>query len=148
MAAVEVIADKVLPAVIAATGAQNVEQAIDKVRADPVAAQAAQGAVEGVYYSLVEVGGGIKAAREHTEAMTGTGPLWRQIGYSVMLAALAIGVVIGGGAVMGVLLFDKLDTTLAAQVLDYYKAAGFIVLGYVFGSSADSRRKTDLLADK
>jgi hypothetical protein len=37
---------------------------------------------------------------------------------------------------------------LAAQILDYFKAAGFIVLGYVFGSSADSRRKTDMLADK
>ena len=139
------LAQRVAEIVVQATQAPNLQGAIESMQSSPKQLAAAQAAVQSVWYELVEVGGGIPAAREHTARMLDGGG-WRAVAYGTVLVVLSLGVVIGGGAIMGVLLFDKLESNLAAQILDYFKAAGFIVLGYVFGSSADSRRKTDMLA--
>jgi hypothetical protein len=94
---------------------------------------------------LIEIaeagGGGIKGAREFTQEMM-TGPTWQAVGYGVMLGAIAISVVVGGGAIMALVLMSAdVKPEVTAQILDYYKAAGFIVLGYMFGSSGSSQKK-------
>jgi muramidase (phage lysozyme) len=140
------IAEKVMEVVLPAVGATNAQEAVEKIMKDPAALQAADQAVQANYFMLEEAGGGgIKGARDFAVEMTSSGPPWRQIAFSAMLGLLAVGVVIGGGAVMAYFLVQSdMDKQMQAQILDYYKAAGFIVLGYVFGSSAGSRRKDEL----
>jgi lysozyme len=141
-------AGKVAEVVIAATQAPNLQGAIETMERDPDARNAARIAVQTVWYELSEAGGGgIEGARRFNVAMT-DGNSWRAIGWGATLAVLAIGVVLGGGAVMSRLLFSDLDESLTAQILDYFKAAGFIVLGYAFGSSVSSRAKDTALVDQ
>lgn len=132
---------RVLEAVQAATGAPGPASAVERVAVDSEARIAARQAV----IPLIEIaevgGGGIDGARKHAAAMM-AGPVWQAIGYGMMLGGLALGVVLGGGAVMGMLLFgESPKPEVTAQILDYFKAAGFIVLGYVFGSSRSSQVK-------
>jgi hypothetical protein len=96
---------------------------------------------EGWFLITEAGGGGIAGARKFNLEATQKRD-WRGVGWAIVLAVLAVGVVIGGGAVMAYLLLNsEIDAAVAAQILDYYKAAGFIVLGYAFGSSVSSRSK-------
>jgi lysozyme len=141
-------AEKVAEVVVAATQSANLQAAVETMQSDPKARADAQAAVQGAWYELVESGGGgIDGARRANLDMT-SGDSWRSVWWAAVLALLAVGVVIGGGAVMSALMFSELDESLIAQVLDYFKAAGFIVLGYAFGSSASSRAKDDVLAER
>jgi ABC-type sugar transport system permease subunit len=141
-------AEKVAEVVVAATQSANLQAAVETMQANPQARADAQAAVQGAWYELVESGGGgIDGARRANLDMT-SGDSWRSVWWAAVLALLAVGVVIGGGAVMSALMFSELDESLIAQVLDYFKAAGFIVLGYAFGSSASSRAKDDVLAER
>ena len=74
------------------------------------------------------------------DKMTREGPAWRGIGFGLVMGILALTVVIGGGLVMReVSMMEGADKAMVAQVLDYFKAAGFIVLGYVFGASVKQK---------
>ena len=92
------IAEKVVPLIQEAVGATNAQEAVERVANDPEALKKAEKAVRENWLEIEEVGGGIKDAREFALDMTSSGPPWRQIGFGLMLALLAIGVVIGGGA--------------------------------------------------
>lgn len=141
-------AEKVAEVVIAATQAPNLQGAVESMQTDPAARQAASAAVQAAWYELAEAGGGgIDGARKFNLAMT-EGNSWRSAWWGAVLSLLALGVVLGGGAVMARLLVSGIDESLAAQILDYFKAAGFIVLGYAFGSSASSRSKDETIAQR
>ena len=58
------IAQKVAETVIAATGATNLQAAVETVQADPQMRKQATEAVQAIWYELQEIGGGIGAARE------------------------------------------------------------------------------------
>lgn len=58
------IAQKVAETVIAATGASNLQAAVETVQADPQMRKQATEAVQAIWYELQEIGGGIGAARE------------------------------------------------------------------------------------
>ena len=140
-------AEAVLQVVQTATGTTNAQAAVEAVKADPAARMAATEALEreSWFETTESGGGGIEGARKHNLEATQRKD-WSGIGWAIVLAVLAIGVVIGGGTVMAFLLFTAdIDATMVAQILDYYKAAAFIVLGYAFGSSVSSRRKDDAL---
>lgn len=83
-------------------------------------------------------------ARTFADAMTGSGPFWRQLGYASMMATLALAIVVGGGYVMReVLISDASWATseIKVQIVNYYQNIGLIVVGFVFGSSWSSRGK-------
>lgn len=74
VAAAEVVAETV----IAATGARNIQEAVEAVRADPALRQAAEQAIDARWYELTEAGGGgIDGARKADQAaMAAGGPWW------------------------------------------------------------------------
>jgi hypothetical protein len=141
------LAEIVVPLAKDAIGAVNEQEVIEKIKTDPSAVAVIDKAMKDNWLEITEVGGGIKEARAFAVEMTGTGPLWRQIGFGFMVAILAFAIVIGGGAVMAYLLLKTgTDETIVSTILDYYKAVGYIVVGYVFGSSASNRKKDDTIA--
>lgn len=69
----------VVDAVTAAVGAANAQEAVEKIAADPAAREAANKAVEGVWYQITEAGGGgIDGARKaaHEYAMPDGPRFW------------------------------------------------------------------------
>src|SRR5690606_12312564 len=62
------IAAKAFEVATAALGAVNAQEVAERVQSDPQAAQAVRQAVQARWYELVEVGGGIAAARESDTA--------------------------------------------------------------------------------
>jgi muramidase (phage lysozyme) len=141
------IAEKVLPVIQAAVGATNAQDAVEKIQNDPNAAQTADRAVQAEYYNLVEIGGGVEASRKFWLEATTEGPIWRQIGFGFLLATLALSIILGGGLVMGyVLLKTGTSEATASTILDYYKAIGYIVVGWAFGSSRQSNQKDETIA--
>lgn len=138
---------KVLEAAQRATGTTSPAQAVEQIVTDVTKVEPFRKEVAPLI-ELIEVGGGIPAAREATRVILGMGG-WQAIGYGALVAIIAVGVVIGGGAFMGwVLMKTDVKPEVVAQVLDYFKAAGFIVLGYLFGTSRSSQRKDDVILGK
>jgi hypothetical protein len=132
-----------------ATGATNEQAAAEVISRDPKAAEAFQTAVQERWFELTEVGGGIPEARKFMDKMTGEGPQWRQIGYSVMVAVLAFLIVGGGGYVLASIALDSgEDPQLRAGIVEYAKNIGLIVAGFVFGSSVTSRQKDQALLER
>jgi lysozyme len=132
-----------------ATGATNEQAAAEIIAKDPKAAETFQTAVQAKWFELQEVGGGIPAARQFFDKITGDGPAWRQIGYSIMVAVLAFLIVGGGGYVLASIALDPgEDPQLRAGIVEYAKNIGLIVAGFVFGSSVTSRQKDQALLER
>lgn len=69
-------AELAVDAVIKATGAVNAQDAAEKVKADPAAAQAASKAIDAIWYDLSEAGGGgIEGARSADAEIRKSGDL-------------------------------------------------------------------------
>jgi lysozyme len=132
-----------------ATGERNEQAAAEAIASEPKAAQAFQAAVHERWFELTEVGGGIPEARKFMDKMTGEGPMWRQLGYGIMVAVLALLIVGGGGYVLAAIaLTPTEDPQLRAGIVEYAKNIGLIVAGFVFGSSVTSRQKDQALIDR
>jgi putative chitinase len=72
--AVQLVADTV----VQATGSRNLQEAVETMQASPAAVAAAATALEQRWFELVEVGGGIEAARKADQAAMATeGPWWQ-----------------------------------------------------------------------
>ena len=137
---------KVLEAAQRVAGTSGPAAAVERIVAEPEIAQQFRDTV-GPMIELAEVGGGIKAAREHTAAVLAMGG-WTSLGYGALMFIVAVGIVIGGGGVMGyVLLATDAKPEVVATILDYYKAAGFIVLGFLYGTSRSSQRKDETIRE-
>jgi hypothetical protein len=138
---------KVLEAVQQATGASGPMAGVERVMANPEMVAPAREAVMPII-ELVEVGGGIPAARKQLADMAAIGG-WPAIGYGVLIGGVAIAVIVGGGAFMGwVVMQQEADKQITAQIIDYFKAAGFIVLGFLYGTSRSSQRKDTAILNK
>lgn len=88
-----------------------------------------------------------QAARQFALDATSSGPIWRQIGFGLIIGILALGIVIGGGMVMAWILSQAgTDAATKLTILDYFKAIGYLVVGWAFGSSSNSRRKDEVIA--
>jgi lysozyme len=138
-----VLAEKVAGIVTQAVGATNLQGAIESVQADPALRQRAADALQSNWYELVEVGGGIQAAREfntHVAAL----PAWRMPAIWVSGALLALVFMVVGS----VLWADGWTPEIRLQVVTAVLTVIGMVGSFWLGTSASSQRKTDLMAEK
>jgi len=85
------IAQKVAETVIAATGAPNLQAAVETVQADPQMRKQATEAVQAIWYELQEIGGGIGAAREFSvRAAAEPAPFYKMPAFWISLALLPL----------------------------------------------------------
>jgi lysozyme len=85
------IAQKVAETVIAATGATNLQAAVETVQADPQMRKQATEAVQAIWYELQEIGGGIGAAREFSvRAAAESAPFYKMPAFWISLALLPL----------------------------------------------------------
>jgi lysozyme len=138
-----VLAEKVAGIVTQAVGATNLQGAIESVQADPALRQRAADALQSNWYELVEIGGGIQAAREfntHVAAL----PAWRMPAIWVSGALLALVFMVVGS----VLWADGWTPEIRLQVVTAVLTVIGMVGSFWLGTSASSQRKTDLMAEK
>jgi lysozyme len=143
------VAEKVAEIVVAATGAPNLQGAVEQMERDPTAVHAARQAVQSAWYEIVPAdGGGIDGAR--TAAMNATaGQDWRAIGYGVTLALLAVLIVGGGGAMVWSLIRDPLTSgEQRGMLIGAIVAIIGSVVAFFFGSSVSSRAKDSALVNE
>ncbi len=143
------IAQTVLDTVVKATGSANEQEAVSKMQSDPAMLKAATEAVvtEPTIMGILEIGGGIKAAREaDAAAVRADKPFWYSPAFwiSVLLLVMPF-----------MLLADVFyvhpaayDGNLRTQIVTGVLAIVMIVGGYFLGSSQGSQKKDDLLAQK
>lgn len=85
------IAAKAFEVAQAALGAANAQDVAERIQSDPAAAQAVREAVQANWYTLVEVGGGIAAARESDTAAAIAGlRAWHSPSFWAMLLLLPL----------------------------------------------------------
>jgi lysozyme len=85
------IAQKVAETVIAATGATNLQAAVETVQADPQMRKQATEAVQAIWYELQEIGGGIGAAREFSvRAAAESAAFYKMPAFWISLALLPL----------------------------------------------------------
>lgn len=142
-------AQKVAEVVVQATGAPNLQGAIETMEREPAARQAAANAVQSIWYELQPAdGGGIAGARAAALSMT-EGRDWRAIGYGVTLGVLALVIVAGGGALIWVLLTDpNTNAEQRGMLIGAVVALMGSVVAFFFGSSVSSRAKDNVLVSE
>lgn len=162
---IEALAPLLSDALVRVTGAVNLQDAAEKVQADPTAAQAAQKAVEDVVYHLSEVGGGIEAARKWSTDMAAMNmSVWRMPSFviTVILFPLIYFVVFivlagrGTATAVAALITTNMDIidriaigfAISADMQNVVITAviaGVLsgITGFFLGTSYGSQRKTD-----
>lgn len=142
-------AQKVAEVVVQATGAPNLQGAIESMEREPAARQAAANAVQSIWYELQPAdGGGIAGARTAALAMT-EGRDWRAIGYGLTVFLLAQLIVGGGGALIWVLLTDpSTNAEQRGMLIGAVVALISAVVSFFFGSSVSSRAKDNALVSE
>ncbi len=92
-----------------------------------------------------------EAARDFTVEMTGTGPLWRQVGWGALTAVLALLIVAGVGYTFWNVLFSE-HTTFSQStrdgIVELMKNVAILVVGFFFGTSASSKQKDQTISDQ
>jgi hypothetical protein len=137
-------AETVAQIVVEATGAPNLQGAVEAIQADPAARQQAASAVEAQWFQLVEAGGGgIDGARKFNVAVAHAEP-WRLPAVWVSSALLALVFMVVGT----VLWADGWGNDIRLQVVTAVLTIIGMVGSFWLGTSASSQRKTDILADK
>jgi lysozyme len=137
-------AETVAQIVVSATGAPNLQGAVEAIQADPAARQQATSAVEAAWFQLVEAGGGgIDGARKFNVAVAHAEP-WRLPAVWVSSALLTLVFMVVGT----VLWADGWGNDIRLQVVTAVLTIIGMVGSFWLGTSASSQRKTDILADK
>lgn len=139
-------AEIVVTAAKEAIGAVNEQDMIERIQANPDAAAAVRAAVEGAWYQLTEVGGGIQAARATDQAFlapTAKG-FWHSPAFwiSILLLAMPFMLLVD-------LFFvhpDAYDGNLRTQIITAVLLVVGMVGAYWLGTSASSQRKTEIMA--
>lgn len=140
-------AELVVEAAKQATGARNEQEVVEILRDDPSAAKAVSGAVQGIWYDLVEVGGGVEAARAADIAFVARGePAYKSPAFLISLTLLLMPfmLLVDVFFIHAYTYSDNLRTQIVTGVLLVVSLVG----GYWLGSSAGSARKTELSGGK
>jgi lysozyme len=137
------IAQKVAETVIAATGASNLQAAVETVQADPQMRKQATEAVQAIWYELQEIGGGISAAREFSAKAAADGSsfirmpaFWISIALLPLLYGTVYAVLTGGDGFT-----SELRAAIASSVVTGVLGA---VAGFWLGSSFTTSRSRGL----
>ena len=149
------LAETVATIVQNATGAKNIQEAVETMRGDPGALEAARKAVEDKWFTLTEAGGGgIAGAREFLKEQS-DGPhgdkVWQIMG-TVTYAALAFLVLANlmASAAWVIAVFRNAQiesaTQLLTQVITADIGAALTAFGFWLGSSWGSRKKDETAA--
>lgn len=121
---------------VTAVSGGNVQDALEKIAADPAVADKARGAVADQFGHLIEVGGGIAAARQ----ASGTGPVWATGAFLVTVLLMPL-IYMTVGAV---LFNDGWSTEIRAAVVAAVVSGALAALtGFWLGSSFSSQRKDE-----
>lgn len=129
-----------------ALGAKNEQEVVETLAADPKAAETVRAAVEDNWYKIVEVGGGIQAAREVAFKVQGERSLWYNPAFVISLILLIF------PAMLLVDVFyvnpnnylaDGLRTQIVTGVLLIISMIG----GFWLGTSFSSRAKDETIAN-
>ena len=133
-------ASRVVEIAIEATGAANAQEAAERIANDPTAATLVREAVKGQWFELVDVGGGIPAAREAN--LKAGADFWKQPAFVV--ACLLLPLVYYVAAV--VLQFGDFSQETKAMVVAAI-ITGVLggITGFFLGSSVSSRVKDEAL---
>lgn len=140
------LASTVLDTVVKAAGAVNEQEAVQKMQTDPQVAQAVKDAVltQPDVAAVLEVGGGIAAARQADVAATNAAkPFWYSPAFWISVAMLILPFMLVSDA-----LFvhpDQYTENLRTQIVTAVLAVIMVVGGYYLGSSAGSAKKDDAL---
>lgn len=130
--------------VVDATGAPNLQGAVEAIQSDPAKRQDAASAVEARWYELVEAGGGgIDGARKFNVAAAQT-DAWRMPAVWITVALLLPVYATVGSVLWG----NGWSNEIRLQVVTAVLVVISVVSAYWLGSSSGSQRKTDMLADK
>ncbi len=138
------LAEKVIPIVQNAVGAANAQEAVEKITNDPGVLAVADKAVRDQFFDLMEVGGGVSAAREFN-VLAGNTPLWKQpaMVVSILLLPLVYYVV---AVVLQFGDFSQETKSMVVQAIIVGVLSG--ITGFFLGSSVSSRAKDEALARK
>jgi uncharacterized membrane protein len=124
-----------------AVGAVNAQEAVEKIKADPVARQAATAAVEARWYELAETGGGgIEGARKADAAAMASGdsPM-KSPSFIVALALLPLVYLIVGAVVglFGAPFSEDVRAAIANGIVGLILGG---LIGYYYGQSTSRNR--------
>lgn len=138
-------AELVISAAKDAIGATNEQELVEKIARDPAAAEIVRKGIEGVWYQLQEVGGGIAAAREAADrylAPEAKG-FWHNPAFWISLVLLAMPLLL----LVDVFFVhpEGYDTNLRTQIVTGVLMVISIVGGFWLGSSMGSQKKTEAL---
>ena len=130
-----------------ALGAANEQELIDKIHADPAVRPLISEAIEASWFTIIEVGGGIPAARVAALETQKAGNLLQNpaLWVSVMMMVPVYAVL---GSVIGFWGKAVWDSNALMLVLGFVGSILSGILGYWLGSSFVGNRKTDLLNSK
>jgi muramidase (phage lysozyme) len=137
------LAEKVMPVIQAAVGAANAQEAVEKIMNDPAALQQADKAVQDNYYGLIEVGGGIEAARDYS-LQAADKPLRKQPAFIVSIVLLLFPLLLCIDVFVGHPGYytPEMKTQVITAILVVLSMVG----AFWLGSSQSSRNKDDALA--
>lgn len=124
-----------------AVGAVNEQELIDKVNKEPAARELVKEAVQGKWFEITEVGGGIQAASNRALEMTKAGvPVWKQPAFVVTLLLLPLVYMTIGS----VLWMDKWTAEVQLMVVTAV-VSGLLtgITGFWLGTSWSSFRKDE-----
>lgn len=132
-------AEVVAQVVQQATGAVNVQQAVERVTSDPAARQAAADAVQAAWFEIAESGGGgIEGARKQNLELAQSGiPAWQMPAMIVSAALLLMLFMVVGAVLFG----NGWSNDIKLQVVTAVLSILGVVGSYWLGSSASSQRK-------
>lgn len=125
----------------------NLQAAVEEMQGNPDAVKAANAAVADLWPSIYETGGGgIKGAREGNVAAAGV-PLWKNAAFVMgLLFFLLVAYVV----ILSMLKFswiaDITAETRAGVIMFVLGTIGGGLVGYFYGTTSGSQRKTDLLS--
>jgi len=143
------VAQTVLDTVVKATGSANEQEAVAKMQSDPAMLKAATEAVvtEPSVLAILEIGGGLKAAREADVAATQADkPFWFSPAFWISVILLLMPFMLLADVFY--VHPEAYDGNLRTQIVTGVLAIVMIVGGYFLGSSQGSQKKDDLLARK
>lgn len=136
MAAVQTVAQIVQDA----TGAKNIQEAVEVIQSDPAALQTATKAVQDNWFALSETGGGIEAARAADVAFVAKGyPVWHSPSFVVAallipLVYLVVGAVVG---LFGAPFSEDVRAAIANGIVGLILGG---LIGYYYGQSTSRNR--------